>query len=258
MKKFAISLLFLTICFPAISQIRFSKVDPSASTITIKNFGSGTIDISNYRLCALFQYTNSGLTPLTIVNGSLNLAPDSSVELSGFMLLSSASDLGLYLASGGFGDTSAMVDFLQWGSAGNGRESVANSKGIWNSGDFLNVTGPFFYNGDGGADGLNTWSNTSNSTGIFDNLIDKGSITVSPNPFTTSTSLRFEFAQNYAPGSISLTMIDLFGRIVKNKTPLSLDGKMVINRNNLTPGVYFLNVFHGQRVIALKKLVITD
>ena len=255
MKNFAISLLFLTVCFPAMSQIRFSKVDPSQSTITIKNFGDSTIDISAYRLCALFQYTN-GLNPLTIVNGSLNLSPDSSVELSGFSLLANASDLGLYLSGGGFGDTSSMVDFLQWGSSGNGRESVANSKGIWTTGDFLNVTGPFFYNGDGNANGLSTWSNTS--TGIFDNLIDQRSITVSPNPFTTSTSLQFDLAQAYTPGTLSLIIIDLFGRTVQPKTSLPLDGKMIINRNNLTSGVYFLNVLNGQKVIALKKLVITD
>ena len=246
----------IAVYLPAMSQIRFSKVDPANSVITIKNFGSDSVDISAYRLCALFQYTNSGLSPLTIVSGSLDLAPDSSVELSGFSLLPSASDLGLFTANGGFGDTAAMVDFLQWGSGGNGRESVANSKGIWNTGDFLSTDGPYFFNGGKNDKGLSFWSNTS--TSIFKNLADEENLLVSPNPFTTSTSLSFELSNSYGQDQLSLTIIDLFGRTVRSRMTLPADGKMLLNRGNLTAGVYFLKIQNGQKTIALKKLVVSD
>jgi len=50
-----------------------------------------------------------------------------------------------------------MVDFTQWGAGGIGRESVAVTKGIWSTGDFICGSDPFNYIGDGVQNGLNYW-----------------------------------------------------------------------------------------------------
>ena len=136
-------------------NIRLVMVDPATDTYVIKNFGDQSLDISSYRLCSEFTYQQT-LTTLTVNSGSLDLEPDAEVSLSGFAIDDVAADFGLYV-DGSFGSSDSMVDFIQWGSGGNGRESVADTKGIWTAGDFLNGAGPFEYTGDGTQNGLSFW-----------------------------------------------------------------------------------------------------
>ena len=164
MKKILPTLTLLLIATISQAQIRIIEVEPSTNTIKIKNFGGSTVDISTYRLCTLIKYTTNLTTGTTINSGSLNLTVGSEVELvvpggaSGtWPNLSAEADLGLYLAAGSFGSASAMVDFVQWGSAGHGRESVANTKGIWTTGEFVDGSEPYSYTGDGSQNGASFW-----------------------------------------------------------------------------------------------------
>ena len=144
-------------------NLRIVRLDPDIDEIMIKNFDSETVDISNYRLCSKFVYTNN-LTSLTVEDGSLNLASGNTVTLSGFDVDATGADLALYIAAGGFNDPNGMVDFMQFGSAGNGREPVAAEKGLWEEGDFVANGGPFFYEGDGIARGSDQWASTAANT----------------------------------------------------------------------------------------------
>ncbi|WP_420319290.1 T9SS type A sorting domain-containing protein [Ekhidna sp.] len=168
MKKITLSFSFILIAICTFSQIRITYVEPSTNTIKVKNFGASTVDISGYRLCSLIKYTSNLTTGITINSGSMNLAAGEEVEFvapggasSSWQNLANEADLGLYLPSGSFGSSSAMVDFVQWGSGGHGRESVAVSKGIWNTGDFVSDTEPFFYTGDGTQNGVFFWEGTT-------------------------------------------------------------------------------------------------
>ncbi|MFM7310837.1 MAG: hypothetical protein ACKOZY_09540, partial [Flavobacteriales bacterium] len=107
------------------AQIRMTVVDPTSQQIRIRNFGSTTVDISTYRLCALFEYANLSQPAVSIVNGDFSLSPYESVTIhwsamTGFN--TTASDVGLYLPSGAYSDPASMVDFMQYGAAGQGRE----------------------------------------------------------------------------------------------------------------------------------------
>ena len=147
-------------------NVRIVKVYPDEDKYSFKNFGNAAVDISNYRLCSKFAYT-ADLSGLTLEDGSLNLAPDQTVTLSGFAIDDAEADLGLYIAitnNAGFGVADNMVDFVQWGSAGNGRESVAVTKGIWTAGDFIDAAGPYEYTGDGGENGLDFWEGSGSVT----------------------------------------------------------------------------------------------
>lgn len=139
------------------AQIRFQKVDPANDQFTIKNYGNDAVDISTYRLCSEFVYAPGPLSALTIVEGSLQLEGGASVTLNGFALTDAAADFGLYLGSGSFGSATSMVDFLQWGNGGNGRENVAVAKGIWGAGSFIEGDGPYVYTGDGTQNGVDAW-----------------------------------------------------------------------------------------------------
>ncbi len=136
--------------------IRILSVDPAADVFVLQNFGDEALDISDYRFCSRFNYT-SDLSSLTINQGSLNLEPDATVEISGWDVDDTSADFGLYLPSGGFSDPDALVDFVQYGAGGIGREPVAVAKDIWSAGDFLTGTGPFTYQGDGTQNGLAFW-----------------------------------------------------------------------------------------------------
>ena len=53
--------------------IKIVGVNPGTDQITLKNFGTDMVEITNHRFCALFQYAGD-LTGLTVDSGSLELA----------------------------------------------------------------------------------------------------------------------------------------------------------------------------------------
>ncbi|RMG26729.1 MAG: CHRD domain-containing protein [Bacteroidetes bacterium] len=141
------------------AQIRFIKVDPTNDVFAIKNFGSSMVDVSGYRLCSKFVYAPGPLSALTLESGSLMLGSGDTVMVSGFAIDDAAADVGLYLPTGAFSDPNNMVDFMQYGSAGNGRESVAAAKGIWTAGQYIMGEGPYTFVGGGEDLGAGFWIN---------------------------------------------------------------------------------------------------
>ena len=139
----------------------FGEAAPSLSTVInevdyrvndrveIKNFSANPIDISSWWFCSLFDYVQ--ISSLEVVEGSTTLQPNATVVVSGFSLNDSAADLVLYNTPT-FSNPDVLEAFVQWGSGGNGRESVAASKGIWTAGDFVPLVAEghsIEYDGDG-------------------------------------------------------------------------------------------------------------
>ena len=161
MNKFLPFVLLLLSTLGLQAQLRFTFVNPATNEIIIKNFGSTEVDIQQYRLCALFEYANLSSPTVTLIEGSYMMAPGETVTIiwsasSGFN--NTASDLGLYMPMGAFSDPANMVDFMQYGNFGQGREGVAVIAGLWTAGDFLTGTGPWEYTStDGTGNGVNSW-----------------------------------------------------------------------------------------------------
>ncbi len=246
MNKITLLLITVLCALGSTAQIRLVAVDPNANQVSIKNFGSSTVDISAYRLCSEFTYTPD-LTSITLVSGSLNLAAGATVVVQGFAIDATGADLGLYLPTGAFSDANAMVDFTQWLSAGNGRESVAVTKGIWSTGDFITGNGPYFYIGDGNQNGLNFWSTTPLST---DELGLTVQVSVFPNPMLSESV--FTFSKNLV--NATLTLWNVQGKKVKQ---ISVSGnKASIKREELGAGTYFYTVIENNKHITKGKLII--
>ena len=153
----ALSLLFLTI---GNAQVRFTSVALPSNEITLTNFGSTMEDISDLRLCSLFDYDAFDAADVTVISGDLMLMPGASVTVawnSTGMNIAGA-DLGLYTATGSFATASNMLDFVQWGSGGNGREGVAATAGLWLAGEFISTAPPYFFDGEASDFGLLFWS----------------------------------------------------------------------------------------------------
>ncbi len=224
------------------AQFRITEVDPSTERVTIKNFGSTTEDISAYRLCAIFSY--NALSDMTLISGDLvNFAPNAEVELTvvfsnSNVLSDSASDLGLYLPSGSFGSAANMVDFMQYGGGGIGRENVAVSKGIWTAGSFVSATPPYEYIGSGTQNGFQFWDTL---LGINDFNSSLG-LNLYPNP--TNSLLNIELKNSGV--NLTFQVFDILGKQVINGTPNS-EELLQIDVSNLESGLYIIKIASGDK-----------
>ena len=77
------------------------------------------------------------------------------------------------------------------------------------------------------------------------------SISVHPNPFSESASMQFN--PNFKNGKINIT--DARGNIVKTITNLE-SGSIEIEKNNLSKGIYFVNLMDANQQVQTKKIVI--
>lgn len=139
-----------------------NEVAYQGSSIEILNNGDAAADLGTFWIClGPGQYAQISNLP---AQGSLDVAPGAFVTVT-FDLPAQNGGLGLY-STNQFTNASAMVDFVQWGAAGNPRESVAVAAGIWGAGDFIPVTGSaensIIYDGDG--NGVANWAETSTVT----------------------------------------------------------------------------------------------
>ena len=142
-----------------INEVLFST---SNDQIELKNFGPESVDVSTWWFCSLFAY--APISNLNIISGSLNIPPGGILAISGFNLNNTAADLGLY-ETNNFTSSGAMHDFVQWGSAANGRESVAVGKGIWTAGDFISsALADHSIEFDGEGRSSSDWANQANPT----------------------------------------------------------------------------------------------
>lgn len=118
--------------------------DAGNQLIELKNTGTAIGDIGGWWFCYRFDYfdipAGVSIEPgafLVIHLGATgdNTATDVNIQFAS-ALNTNSSDLSLYL-DGNFTSPSSMIDFVQWGDGGNGRESVAVTAGMWREGDFV-------------------------------------------------------------------------------------------------------------------------
>lgn len=134
------------------AQVRIAKLDPASNSVTLKNYGTTNVPISGYWFCNFPAYAQvSSMTSTT------SLAPGEEVNIASSINFAVADgEFGLYNTNS-FGSSSAMEDYMQWGSANHQRESVAVAKGIWTANTFINLAPPFAYSGTGSQNGAEQW-----------------------------------------------------------------------------------------------------
>ena len=157
MKTLALTLA-LSFCalFVFAQDIVINEFQPATNTVEIKNVGANATNVSSLILCSFPVYTT--LSTMTIVSGDLMLDPEEIVVLSGHSMNVANDELGLYLTNA-FTNPASMIDYVEWGSTGHVRSSVAVSAGIWQTGDFLTflpLAGES-YMWDAGGDAPSNW-----------------------------------------------------------------------------------------------------
>lgn len=114
-----------------------SVVFGESGTIEIGNLGPDAGDLTGFWIAIHPFYLE---IPSTIIAPGkaiiVSIAEEADTELvipaAGLLpaLKSGSGEIGLY-SSGGFGDPDAMVDYVEWGSTGHVRSSVAIAAGLW-------------------------------------------------------------------------------------------------------------------------------
>ncbi|MEO1652248.1 MAG: T9SS type A sorting domain-containing protein, partial [Bacteroidota bacterium] len=156
--------------------IRMIKVNTATESVTLKNFGGASQDVSDYQFC-LGPGQYNILSNYTNINGDLNLAPNEEVTFdltSGSLNVQALPDADgslLLFANTSFGSDSPddIKDAIQWGAANGNRVAQAVLAGRWtNTSEFVAGETPFIYVGGANDIGPNFW-NASTSLSVFPN-----------------------------------------------------------------------------------------
>jgi len=127
---------------PIPEVILISEISVCDQQLELFNAGTTTVDLSAWRLCNFPQYDDLGdVAAVTVISGSLNLAPMAYVTVEWSDIDIAAGELGLYLPTGGFGDPASIHDYVQYNSTNNQRAGVAVTAGVWDDAA-LDITAP--------------------------------------------------------------------------------------------------------------------
>lgn len=135
-----------------------SVVFGDQGTIEVGNLGPDAGDLTGYWLAIdpyYLELPSTVLAPGTALIVSVAEDADPTLVVPAFGLLpsltGSSGEIGLY-ASGNFGSPDAIVDYVEWGSTGHVRSTVAIAAGLWPEDETVPV--------DGSASGLTVGDRT--------------------------------------------------------------------------------------------------
>lgn len=168
MKNTLLTMFLGALFFSATSQVVINEIAPAGQTqIEILNTGDVMVDVSSYQLCSWPSY--NGLDELTIESGDLMLSPGEMVVLSGHNLDIADDELALYVNTM-WTNSNMILDYVEWGSHGHERSTIAEAAGIWADGDFVEATSEGTSMAwDGGGDASSNWEIDAESTLGADN-----------------------------------------------------------------------------------------
>ena len=125
----------LLLSFTSHSQVVISEVYANGS-FQLTNIGTEAVDVSSYWICSFPSYVV--LNSLDIACGTTIIDPTESTTFSGFEYTLGempGSELGLYRIND-FGNANEILAYVEWGSEGHRRSSLAVEAGIWQEGNF--------------------------------------------------------------------------------------------------------------------------
>lgn len=100
---------------------------------------------------------------------------------------------------------------------------------------------------------LSSFTNCLNTVGIDESTGNNWTTTIFPNPFSYQVTLQAKVPLINA----TLTIYNSFGHTVKQIKNIN-GQRVVLNRDNLASGLYFVRLTEENKIIAVDKLVITD
>lgn len=228
--------------------------------VEIKNIGASAIDIGEYWLCNRPMYDR--INSLDIVCGGddyvINPGEEITLSLSSISVSGADGEMGLY-TSNLFANSAAIVDYVQWGAGGHGRESVAVGADIWTAGDFAGAFGlgrSLSYDGEGdtGTDWTETDPNLCAETALVETPYDE-QLDIKVFPVPANSEINFELNHDL-DDMHTITIFDNYGQLIMNKEMDSSDD-FKMNVRGLKAGIYYLRVKSG-RYSAVERFIIVN
>ena len=229
---------------PGVANIVINEVNGS-DEIEITNTGDASQDISSYWLCNFPAYTQ--ISNLDLICGDdLILEPGEFVTVdAGFNVDPADGEMGLYNTNS-FGSSTAMVSYVEWGSTGHTRSSVAVAAGVWTSGDFVaSFTDPNSIEYDGAGFEASDWSEDVGSAceENFTTNIGEVSYSIFPNPASETITLEFT---SFTEQVSNIDIYDALGNRVESTDHNMDDGSTkTMNVSHYRGGAYFVRVTNG-------------
>ncbi|MEM9823419.1 MAG: hypothetical protein AAF985_20215, partial [Bacteroidota bacterium] len=158
---FLLSMLLIG-SFGAKAQVIINEI-AAPGTVELKNIGNTMIPVGDYWLCDFPAYER--INDLNVICGNVNLAPGEILVVDNFNFVSTDDgEMGLY-STNSFGSAAAMQSYVEWGSAGHQRSTVAIAAGVWTAGNFVPAFNPEeFLSFDGAGNMASDWSVEATST----------------------------------------------------------------------------------------------
>ncbi len=118
-----------TTAAPASGTIVIAEIDFDGDRIVLQNAGDAPYDLTGHWICNRPAYQE---LPSEVIEpgGTIEVAA-SSVALD-----AASGELGVYTARA-FDSADAMVRYVAWGAAGQGRQATAAEAGLWGADDFV-------------------------------------------------------------------------------------------------------------------------
>ncbi len=125
-----------------LNHVIINEVNISDEWVELYNAGTTTIDISSYTLCNFPRYGVVSSNAVTLLSGSLLMAPGDITVVRWANNISpngaTSGEMGIYQMPGMYASTTNIQDYVQWGAPNHGRSSTAVSAGVWdNASTFL-------------------------------------------------------------------------------------------------------------------------
>jgi hypothetical protein len=182
-----------------------------------------------------------------IVGDATSLPPDEAIVVQ-WTIDDTASDVALYLPTGLFSDPNSMVDFMQYGSAGNGRESEADEAGFWTAGTFVENAFSMIFIGECFEYGVDLWF-TVTSVDEF----NSEDLEIGPNPFSNAVNLTLS---NPLRSTGILSVIDITGKVIyQDNYGGDMQTSYAIPASTWNSGIYFLQLEYQGELLETRKLI---
>ena len=228
----SLGIIALAIQQPAYGQVRINEIgigiefNGADEWVELYNAGSIAVQTDTMQFCNFPSY--AFISNTTVLAGTTEIQPGEYLVVEWTGLDAFGGELGLYNSSFDYGSDDNILDYLEYGAAGFVRESVADSAGIWTSGDFVPMpdSGNTLAYFEFGATALEKWRQgqptpgaaNQSPVGVEDlELPDQQILSRAyPNPFTSRATVEFSLDRS---ASAIVRVMDTLGRVVFSSEP---------------------------------------